>query len=184
VKSTRPAHTKHALAALALLAILVPRGAPALPEMGTSRPNLQLVDAWERTYPLSDVGVRPLLVLYEDKGSVTQNLIFKRELSELAQGDGVKARIVLAAVADVADYDYWPVRGFVKNEIKDESRKAGTPIYCDWDGHVRRAFGVRRGASNVVLFGRDGKVVFAYEGAMPDDARKRAIDLMRREIQP
>jgi hypothetical protein len=181
VKSTRSAP---ALLALAVLVTLAPNGASALPEVGALRPNLRLVDAWERTYTLSEVGVRPLLVLYEDKGSVMQNILFKRELSELAQGDRYKSRVVLAAVADVADYDYWPVRGFVRDAIKGESRKVGTPIYCDWNGGVRRAFGVRRGASNVVLYGRDGKVVFAYEGAMPDDVREHAIDLLRREVEP
>jgi hypothetical protein len=169
---------------LTLLAALVPRGASALPETGASRPNLRLVDAWERSYLLSDVGVRPLLVLYEDKGSVMQNILLKRELTELARGDVYTGRVVLVAVADVAGYDYWPVRGFVKDSIKDESRKAGTPIYCDWDGRVGRAFGVRRGASNVVLYGRDGKAVFAYEGPMPDDVREHLVDLLRREVEP
>jgi hypothetical protein len=156
--------------------------AEALPKIGDVRPTVRLVDAWERPYDLAQVGDRPLLVMYEDKGSAGQNAAFKKELGELARGDRYKGRMVLAAVADVADYDYWPVSGFVKDAIRDESVKAGTPIYCDWDGSVRRVLGVQRGISSVILYGKDGHAVFSYEGPMPPDVRTQLVALLRRAL--
>jgi predicted transcriptional regulator len=142
-----------------------------------------MVDAWERTYETSQVGQRPLLVLYEDKASSSDNKAFKDELSKLAKGDAYKTKVVLLAVADLTGYDYWPTRGFVKDAVRDESRKAGTPIYCDWDGSIGRALSVKRGASNVMLYGKDGKVLFSYEGAMPEASRKELLELLRQQVE-
>jgi hypothetical protein len=167
---------------VAMPLFLLAGDALALPALGSPRPELQLVDAWERVLDVKIVGSRPLLVIYEDKNSATLNAVFKRELSELARGDNYKSRIVLAAVADVGGYDYWPVRGFVKDAIRGESRRAGTPIYCDWNGGVRRAFGVHTGTSSVLLYGRDGKVLFANEGAMSDATRASLVAMLHGEM--
>jgi hypothetical protein len=169
------------LTALALA--LLSHDARALPSVGASRPQLRLVDAWERVLDLSNVGSRPLLVIYEDKDSATQNAALKQELSELSKGDRYKTRVVLAAVADVAAYDYWPVRGFVKDAIRGESQKAHTPIYCDWDGGARRALEAKAGMSNVILYGRDGRVLFAHVGAMSEATRSNLLELLRGEVE-
>ena len=89
----------------------------------------------------------------------------------------------LVAIADVQGYDYWPVRGFVKDAIRDESRKFGTVIYCDWDGTAQRTFGLQRGTSNLILYGRDGKVIFSHEGPLSAVERSHAIELLRRQVE-
>lgn len=157
--------------------------ASAVSPVGSTRPDIRLVDAWERTFDLTQVGARPLLVVYEDEDAVKQNAPFKEELSRLAKGDRYRTKIVLAAVADVAGYDYWPVRGFVKDAIRDESIKAGTPIYCDWNGAVRRAIGARPATSTVILYDRDGKAVFAHEGSMPEATRATLLATLRRMVE-
>ena len=167
------------VASLALLAA----DAGAVPAIGTRRPGIRLVDAWDRTFDLSSVGPRPLLVLYEDERAVSQNAAFKEELSRLAKGDRYESKIALAAIADVAGYDYWPVRGFVKDAIRGESHKAGTPIYCDWTGAARQAFGARPATSTVVLYDREGKAIFAFEGAMPQSARASLLGMLRRLVE-
>ena len=156
---------------LFLLVVLIATHALASPKVGTARPNLKLVDAWARTYDTSD------------KDSANDNKAFKDELSKLAKGDAYKAKVVLLAVADLQGYDYWPTRGFVKDAMMSESRKAGTPIYCDWDGGVAKAFSVKRGVSNVMLYGKDGKLLFAYEGAMPEASRKDVLEKLRVQVQ-
>ena len=169
--------------ALALLVLLSTAGAFGSPKVGTARPNLKFVDAWQRTDETSEVGARPLLVLYEDKGSANENKAFKDDLSKLAKGDAYKTKVVLLAVADLRGYDYWPARGFVKDAMMTESRKAGTPIFCDWDGAVGTALSVQRGVSNVMLYGKDGKLLFVYAGAMPEASRKDLLELLRQQVQ-
>jgi hypothetical protein len=164
-------------------ATLFAAAARALPSEGAPRPDVLLEDAWDRVVRLSQYEGEPVLVVYEDKDSAAVNEALKRDLSRLAKGDRYRSSVALIAVADVTGYDYWPVRGFVKSAIRDESTKQGVDIFCDWDGHVRDALGLHRGTSNVVLYGKDGKVLFAAHGAVPADGRTRLIGLLRREVE-
>ncbi len=176
-------HRSRALAALAVVAsLLVAWPAHGLPILGAPLLALRLLDAWDRTMELSRLGAKPVLIVYEDKDSATQNQAFKNDLANLARGDRYRDTVGLVAIADVQGYDYWPVRGFVKDAIKDESRKFGTVIYCDWDGAARRTLGLRRGTSSVILYGKDGKVIFSHEGAMSADERQQAIVLLRAQV--
>lgn len=145
--------------------------------------NLPLVDAWDRADDTSRLRGMPMLVVYEDKDSAKQNEALKGELADLAKGDRYKSRIALVAVADVSSYDFWPARGFVKSAIKEESSKQSVAIYCDWNGNVRNALGLRRGSSNVILVGRDGIVKFSYAGAIPPEKRRQLISLLRSEVE-
>jgi hypothetical protein len=79
--------------------------------------------------------------------------------------------------------DFWPARGFVKDAIRGESSKVGATIYCDWDGTFQRAAGFKRGTSSVLLVGRDARVLFAFEGALPKAERERLIALLRVEVE-
>lgn len=169
---------------VAALAVLLPLtgAAGALPRVGSARPDVKLVDAWERSLQLDSLKGMPVLVVYEDKESSTQNKALKDELAKLAKGDKYKKSIALVAVADVQGYDYWPVRGFVKKAIREESSKMNTVIYCDWDGGARGKLALDRGTSNVVLYGKDGKVLFAHGGAMPEAKRKELIGLLRAQV--
>ena len=172
-----------AAATLALaLAVVVSSRASALPIAGAVRPEVQLTDAWERSIRLSAYRGMPVLVVYEDKGSSAQNAALKSELAILARGDRYRRSIALVAVADVSGYDYWPIRGFVRSAIRSESAHQTTVIYCDWDGHIRTALGLERGQSNVVLYGRDGSVLYAHAGAMTLEDRTAFIALLRVQV--
>jgi hypothetical protein len=176
-----PLRTVSLVYSLALAA--VPESAGAIPTVGAASPEVSLTDAWDRTISLSRLRGMPMLVVYEDRGSTTMNAELKAQLSQIARGDRYKQSVALVAVADVTGYDFWPVRGFVKSAIRAESRKQGTLIYCDWDGHVLRALDLDKGTSNVVLFGRDGKVAFSGSGPLPDARRDELIGLLRREVE-
>jgi hypothetical protein len=173
--------TRRELVQAAIAVTLTTGSAHALPKVGDARPNVVLKDAWDRTLDLSQVGGRPLLLVYEDKESSSQNQAFKNELSRLAKGPRA-SRIVLAAIADVQGYDYWPARGFVKDAIRSQSSAIGAPIYCDWSGSMRSTLGLRRGRSTIILYDAAGHVAFAYEGAMDEAARARAISLVNAAV--
>lgn len=167
------------LALGAALALCVAGHAEAGPSLGAPRPDVRLVDAWDRALSLGALAGKPVLVLYEDKASTTQNLALKQELSELAKGGKYKSRIGLVAIADLSAYDYWPVKGFVKDAVRDESHKQGLPIYCDWNGEARRTMGLVPGVSNVVLYGPNGRVRFSRSGPLTSDERRALIEQLR-----
>lgn len=169
--------------AAALALSLVHGEADAVPRSASTRPRVRLVDAWDREIVLDALGRQPVLVVYEDKASAEQNAALKRELSVLAQGDRYRSRVAVVPVADLQGYDYWPVRGFVRDAIRDESHKVGIPIYCDWDGGARAALELRRGVSSVVLYDADGRVAWAHEGAVPEAQRRAFFSLLRRMVE-
>jgi hypothetical protein len=166
---------KHVLFSLLVALAMVPAtSALALPRVGSARPDVRLVDAWDRGFALASLRGTPVLVVYEDKESGAQNDALKKELARA----GVRG-VTVVAIADVDGYDYWPARGFVKDAIKEQSQKLGAPIYCDWDGKARSSLGMTRGTSNVVLYAKSGAVAFAHAGPMPEAKRKELIALMR-----
>lgn len=170
-------------AALSVAALSTAASAAALPHVGAPRPNVVLVDAWDRQLQLGSLDGTPTLVVYEDQGSSKVNDGLKRELSRLARGGAYRSQIAVVAVADVSGYDYWPVRGFVKDAIRDESRKQGIPIYCDWSADFRRTLSLNRHASNVVLYGRDGTVLYARAGRLTDAEQRELLTLLRQQLR-
>jgi hypothetical protein len=172
-----------ALAFAASVALVVfAQAAHAVPSVGASRPDTELADAWDRSTRLGSFAGKPLLVIYEDKDSAQTNAALKADLSRLAGGEKYRSTVALVAIADVSAYDFWPARGFVKDAIKAESKKQNIVIYCDWDGHVRRGLGLNKNASNVVLYGKDGRVAFARAGTLSAAERAEVLDLLRREV--
>ncbi|WP_438027056.1 YtfJ family protein [Sorangium sp. So ce233] len=178
-----PARLLSAASAAALSLALISGAALALPSEGDRAPNARLEDADGRELQLKTLRGKPILIVYEDKDSATQNQAFKDALAKLAKGDRYRRSIALAAVADVSSYDFWPVKGFVKDAIREESRKVGATIYCDWDGAFRQAYRLRRGISNVILVGKNGQVLFAAEGKLKPEAQSRLLELLRKEVE-
>jgi hypothetical protein len=169
--------------ALATAALLGTTHAAAAPREGEVAPNATIEDADGRVSELKAFRGKPILIVYEDRDSAKQNQPLKDDLARLARGEGYRARIALVAFADVSAYDFWPARGFVKDAIRDESRKQGTTIYCDWTGAFRSAYHLRRGVSNVVLVSKEGRVLFAAEGVVPAEQRGRLVALLRGQLE-
>lgn len=168
--------------ALTASSLLGSATAEAVPREGEPAPNATIEDADGRVSELKAFHGKPILIVYEDRDSATQNQSLKADLAKLARGDGYRARIALAAVADVSSWDFFPAKGLVKDAIRDESRKQGTTIYCDWTGAFRSAFRLRRGVSNVVLVSKDGRVLFTAEGSVPAEQRRRLVSLLREQL--
>lgn len=171
------------LCAAALSAALLSGAALALPTEGQVAPNARVEDVDGRELQIKTLRGRPILIVYEDKDSNTQNQALKDALAKLAKGDGRYRRtLATVAVADVSAYDFWPVKGFAKDAIRDASKRAGTTIYCDWDGTFRAAYRLRQGISSVVLVGKNGQVLFAAEGTLKREQQTRVLDLLRKEL--
>jgi hypothetical protein len=154
----------------------------ALPKEGALAPNARLEDADGGALEMKGWKGKPILIVYEDKDSSTQNKVLNDELAKLAKGDRYRRTVALAAIADVSSYDYWPVKGLVKDAIRDESKKRGSTIFCDWNGRFRDLFQIKRGSSTVILIGKDGRVLFAAQGTVPAAERAKLLGLLRAQI--
>lgn len=174
--------TSQVIAAAALVTSLIATPVYALLAIGTEAPNARVEDADGKVLQMQSLKGKPILVMYEDRDSAKQNQPLKDELAKLGQGEKYKTQLAIAAIADLSSYDFWPAKGFAKDAIREESKKQKTTIYCDWNGGFRKAYGIKRGVSNVILVGRDGRIVFTAEGAMSADARKRLVSLIGGQV--
>lgn len=169
------------LLALAVTALFA-TSAFALPKVGDARPAVSLVDGWDRTMDLSKME-RPLLLIYEDKDSANDNQKLKDELSRLEDSIHYRKSVAHVAVADVSGYDYWPAKGVVKDELKKWSARLKLVIYADFTGKARAKLAMDEGKSNVVLYSKQGKVLFARSGALSERDRADLVSRLRSEVQ-
>ena len=157
--------------------------AVALPKLGEAGGNASMEDADGRRTSVNAFRGKPILIVYEDKDSATVNQAMKDDLAKLAKGDRYKDAVALLPLADVSSYNFWPVKGFVKDAIREESQKVGATIYCDWDGSFRSAFDIRVGSSSIILIGKSGTVRFAQGGALSAAQREELIGLLKEEVE-
>jgi hypothetical protein len=156
----------------------------ALPALGTAEPELRLPPVDGDALMLSSALGRPTLIFYESKASRSQNWPFKKRLKDLVrETSSYRERVALFPIVDLEGYDFWPVHGFAADAVRAEAKRIGWPIYCDWTGDLRRALDVRSEMSTVILIDRTGKVVFAAEGPLEDEAQDRILELLRMELQ-
>lgn len=171
------------LAAAALAFAAIP-GADAAPKEGDQAPDVRVEDPDGRALDVRSLrGKKTLIFFYEGKDTAEQNKGLKLEISKLTKSDRYRSVTHFGAVGDVSDYDYWPVKGIVKDKIREESKKSGWPIYCDWDGSFRSAFKLRRDVSNVVVVGKSGSILFAAEGPVDARKRQRLISVVRADVE-
>ncbi len=165
-----------ALGALSLLPVRLDAAT-----VGEAAPQAKVVDVDDKALWTSDLKGSTAIVFYEDKDSGEVNRALKDELKSLMGEEGMGG-IRVVPVADVSDYNSWPSRGFVKDAVRDESKKAGVTIYCDWDASYRKAFDLSKGTSNVVVVGRDGFVKVSTSGAIKEARRKAILEVLRNDV--
>src|SRR5581483_1601020 len=168
---------------LTLLGLALSPPALALPPIGTHAPDLELSPVDGDPVDLASSLGRPTLIFYESRASRSQNWPFKKKLKDLvAATSRYREQVALFPIADVEGYDFWPVRGFAAGAVRAEAKRIGWPIYCDWNGDLRKALDVKPEMSSVILLDRTGKVIFAAEGPLAEKEQERILQLLKVEL--
>jgi hypothetical protein len=137
----------------------------ALIAAGAVAPRVELVDqaGGRRVFPDPK---QALLVIYEDQEGGKQNLDEKQLLSRLNADPENRKKVDVVGIADVEKWDFWPARKYVLADIQKQAAIGKTTIYIDWKGALRRAWGLARHQSNLVLVLPDGTVRFSHSGPL------------------
>jgi Bacterial protein of unknown function (YtfJ_HI0045) len=157
----------HRLVVIAFVAATVAAGTPvwALPAAGAALARVDVDDvAAGKRRPLPDA--HAVLVMYEDKDAQTQNERARAVLGRINDRAENRAKFEFVAVADVAAWNWWPAKRYVLADLKKIARRENTPVFADWTGALRKAWGLVAHKSTLVLAGADGKVRFAGEGTL------------------
>lgn len=107
---------------------------------------------------------KPVLVIYDDDAGRKTNHKAKDLLGKLNSSLENQALVDVFPVADLAKWDWFPAKQYALKEIRQTAKEKKTTIYLDWKGDVRKAWGLAKGKSNLILVGTDGKVLFASQG--------------------
>jgi hypothetical protein len=166
---------RRAMLTAALFVLVATTDALALPTVGTAAPIFEVFDGDDHGVKLAAFRGKPTLVVFEDKDAASQNELFKTRLSLTIVAKGIAKKMSTMPIADVAGYDYWPARGFVKDAIASAATKSGTTIYADWKGDARKKLAAPAGKSTLVLLDAKGTVVWASSGALDKDAQDRLL---------
>jgi hypothetical protein len=154
-----------------VLLFALPMFAWALPKSGSTVGRVSVVDTTGTSRTLPDAH-RPILLMYEDRASASENQEVRRLLGRYTRVAENRAVFEFVAVADVSKWNWWPAKRHVLEELRAEERRHHTTLYADWNGSVRRSWGFQKSRSTVLLLGQNGSVRFSAEG--PLSAEKRA----------
>jgi hypothetical protein len=173
------------LRSLPALAVIVCASlADGLPLLGAVTPAMQVqsVDGKHESLQ-AQVGL-PTLIFYEGRDTKKQNQELKRKLKRLVDsvGGDYHGRIQLFPIANLEGLDFWPVRNFVENAVRSESRRIGAEIYCDWNGELREKLQLKPNLSSVILLDRSGRVIFAAEGSIDPVDQERLLRLLQAQV--
>ena len=123
---------------------------------------IQDVDGRIRILPDPRVAV---LLIYEDRKAGGQNRHIDPLLIAVRRPENA-SKVELLPIAVVESYDFWPAHSFVVKHIRGLIAREKLPIYCDWNGTVRRTLGMARSRSLIALIDSSGKVRFAASGPL------------------
>jgi hypothetical protein len=167
--------------AIASFALLLPAVASALLKAGSAPADFGVADPDDNGYKISALRAgRPALIVYEDKDGGGQNERFLQRLGKLRDKDPVYKKTQVLAIADVASWDFWPAKGFVKSALRDAGKKNGITVYADWTGAGRANLAASKNVSNLVLLDAQGKVVWASAGKLSGEQEDTLIDYIGR----
>lgn len=155
--------------------------ARALVKEGDRLGEFVLLDPDEKPLRFSAMAGRPVLIIYEDKDTSSQNRNFKQRLNRMARSGAMPAKFAVLPVADVHKFDFWPARQMARDQLKLRSRELGHVLFADWSGEAFKRIGVPGGSSVLVLVDAEGKVVFAAAGALENDRQVRLMQLIKQQ---
>ena len=165
-----------------LAALLGSIPASACPQEGENFANARIEDADDHGLELKSLKGKPFVIVYDDRASAPTSESFRKELLKVTKSAPYRSVSVILT-ANVGPYNYWPVKGVVKDAVRDASKKQGTTVYCDWTGDLRSAYHFKDGLSNVVVVGKDGHVAFASEGVPSGADQKRFFEALRVQVE-
>jgi len=145
-------------------------------------PNAKVEDSEGKAVEIKSLKGKPIVIVYDDRTSAPKSESFRRDLVKLLKSGPYASKVSLLLVADVSPYDFWPARGSVKDAVREETKKQGTTVYCDWTGGMRTAYKLKNEITSVVMVGKDGRVAFAKEGVPAASDQKRLVEALNAAV--
>jgi hypothetical protein len=111
-----------------------------------------------------------VIMFYEKRDVVKRNAEMKDKLNEIFdyQPGNIQQIIVRLPVIDCS-HVFWPVSEIWKKGLRDNSKRVGMTVYCDWTGNVSRDFMMLPDESNMLILDGTGMIRYRFSGKINQD---------------
>jgi predicted transcriptional regulator len=134
----------------------------------------------ERVF-ISQFRGKPTVLIYEDRHAIEVNRPFKNALRAHALEPGNATSVMVVAVANMSGLNFFPVRGFALNGVRDAERKAHHPILVDWESAMTRPpWNLPGNGSSVLVLSSLGEVLFARTGPLTPEDQEEVFNLLQK----
>lgn len=148
--------------------------------IGSAAPYFRVQSGDERELTLEMLKGKVIAVFYENKDIVDANKRLKDELNRLyfEQTEAVRNVLVRLPIIDCS-HASWLFHGIWKKRLREQSKKKGVTIYCDWNGKMSSDYKMQADVSNVVIIDKRGIVRSFTSGEVGVEAINDAKKLLR-----
>jgi len=113
-----------------------------------------------------------LVLFYETREHAQDNFLLKRSFHHPRRAPFNSVRVV--GVANVKSLNFIPARTLTQKAVRVVQGKFDLELLLDWEGQLLGApFFFDPKASNVIVIGREGEVLFRHAGVMSAEDRER-----------
>jgi predicted transcriptional regulator len=133
--------------------------------------SFEIKDQFDRTHTDKEYRGRLLVIIGSDKGGAEFNDQWARAIRNALSYMPRRGEITFLRYADVRGVPFF-LKGTIKGKFpKDEEFW----VLLDWKGQIAKAYQFQKGASNIVVFDRDGLLVHRAHGREPEEDKVAAI---------
>lgn len=130
---------------------------------GAALGELTFTDVDDHQVALRSIGGRVVVLLHEDKDTGDRNTDFKDRLGLVWERHPRDLQVI--ALCEVSAFNFWPARRFARDALRKLQRESrGVRVLIDWKGALKARYPLPRGGSQVLILGRDGRVVLSRSG--------------------
>jgi hypothetical protein len=161
-----------------LFTLWVWAAAPAAKE--TRLIDFEIQDQFHRVHRTTDYVGRVLVVVGSGKGGREFNTPWGHAIHDSLSAELERADVVFIPVADVRGVPFF-LKGRVRRKFPRENRKWAL---VDWKGRFAQAYDWNPKACNVLVFGRDGSLVYQMYGRELESKKLQAVINSIRNLLP
>ena len=127
--------------------------------VGQAAPDFKVSSGDEQALALDGLEGKVVVVFYEGKDQVEYSRTLKQDLNRFfdEQPPEIQKLVKRVPVVDCSPAN-WFTKGFWADGITEAGKKEGLTVYGDWDGDMRRAYGLPEEASSFLVVGPGGKI--------------------------
>jgi len=173
---------KNLILVVTLLSLLAFQGSSLAASglIGSAAPYFRVQSGDDKELTLDMIKGKVAAIFYENKDVVDPNKRLKDELNKLyyEQTDALKDVLVRLPIIDCSDA-VWPFLGMWKRRLRENSKKDGVAIYCDWKGKMSSDYKMKADVNNIVIIDKGGRIRFFTSGEVKAEEINGVKELLK-----